>query len=471
MKEEEFHEIAEYLRTVIKGTPFEGNLYAVGGCCRDIIAGDPIKDIDLAVSLPNGGISFARFMQKRHLVTGLPVFFRKFGTARFQLKRYPGLDLEVVQTRKANYTPEIKANPALAFGSVENDCIRRDLTINTLYYNISTGEMLDITGKGVEDIKARRLRTPGPPEEVYQDDPLRIMRTIRFMGVYNVDVDRPTAEAMERWIVDLHNTSVERLHHEFDRILTLRNLSSLDRLYRIGGLEVLFPTMVKGIKSNGGEECWKRIIDALGATDNDDIHLRWAILLLYSFSDLSKPLIDNSLGISVSGRRIMRDYHYEQNDVARVMKLVAYLFPLLQQKPLSDRRIRQIQLEADTRECFDNILYICGDFASRLGLVSQVEDVRKRTAAMDGNGTSMFGYKLPLTDTEIRKMKNLPRNADLTRYHARLRKYACSHPGFGSASARKLLEGFNPPVRTVNRPSGRKHQPRRRSQRFKNIQR
>ena len=99
--------------------------------------GLPIKDVDLAVNMPDGGIAFAEWLRKKKLTIGNPVTFPKYGTARLRLKRFPDDELELVQTRSEKYTDRNSRDPSTAFGSIEEDCLRRDLTINSLYYDIS----------------------------------------------------------------------------------------------------------------------------------------------------------------------------------------------------------------------------------------------------------------------------------------------------------------------------------------------
>ena len=122
--------------------------------------GLPIKDVDLAVNMPDGGIAFAEWLRKKKLTIGNPVTFPKYGTARLRLKRFPDDELELVQTRSEKYTDRNSRDPSTAFGSIEEDCLRRDLTINSLYYDISRDRMLDLSGRGICDIENHIIETP-----------------------------------------------------------------------------------------------------------------------------------------------------------------------------------------------------------------------------------------------------------------------------------------------------------------------
>lgn len=114
------------------------------------------------------------------------------------LNEFPEVELEFVQTRKEKYIDHSCRNPESAFGTIEGDCMRRDLTINALYTNISTGKIVDITGKGIADIKNHIIRTPNAPGFIYDDDPLRILRCIRFASRYGWDIEPETYEGMVR---------------------------------------------------------------------------------------------------------------------------------------------------------------------------------------------------------------------------------------------------------------------------------
>lgn len=158
MKIETYYKILDYLKNVIKNHEFEGHVYSVGGCERDKHLGlQEIKDIDLVVDLKDGGIRFARWLHSYGLVDNV-VVYENFGTAMFKLKAFPDEEIEVVHTRKENYRDKNSRNPETEYGTLLDDFKRRDFTCNSLYYNISTGEELDPTGYGINDIKNKILR-------------------------------------------------------------------------------------------------------------------------------------------------------------------------------------------------------------------------------------------------------------------------------------------------------------------------
>lgn len=238
MTDQTYKDILEYFRRISEGTKWEGHLFAVGGCVRDEILGAPIHDVDIAVDLPNGGIGFTRWLEKRRQLVSPPVIFLKFGTAKLRLRRFPDEEIELVQTRAEQYTKANSRCPEVAFGSIEDDCFRRDFTVNTLYRNIQTGEILDMTGRGIHDIKEGLIRTPMDPYSTFDDDPVRILRCLRFASRFGWEIDAATREALQHSVVRTAIVSRERWSAEFKKMLFGRNLrQSLGELCRLGAMK------------------------------------------------------------------------------------------------------------------------------------------------------------------------------------------------------------------------------------------
>ena len=156
MKQEEFKKIANYIGDIIKDTPWYQHIYIVGGSVRDFYMGNDIKDIDLVIDLPNGGVDFANWC-KNQGYTKTVVIYETYGTAAMKILNQ---DIECVMTRGEKYLDDGTRNPTVEFADLKEDAFRRDLTINALYYNISTGEILDPTGYGIKDIENKIIRVP-----------------------------------------------------------------------------------------------------------------------------------------------------------------------------------------------------------------------------------------------------------------------------------------------------------------------
>lgn len=228
------------IKELIKGSVFEGKTYLVGGVVRDILLGEEkeIHDIDMVVEAPDGGTCFATWLAFHTgcLVQGKnPCLFPTYGTAKLQILTDPqltDLELECVQTRKEKYNKESR-NPSVAYGTIKEDAMRRDLTINALYYNITNDEICDFTEHGIEDIKNHVIRTTGDPNLIFDDDPLRILRVVRFSNRLGWKIDKGT------WIGMIMNSkrikilTQERVTDEFNKIITGKNpreaLLKLDR--------------------------------------------------------------------------------------------------------------------------------------------------------------------------------------------------------------------------------------------------
>lgn len=255
MTDQTYSDILNYFRDITSGTEWEGHLFAVGGCVRDEILGSEIKDVDIAVDLPNGGIEFAKWLRKKRLLAGMPILFLKFGTAKLRLRRFPEEEIELVQTRAEKYTKKTSRCPEVVSGTLQEDCFRRDFTVNTLYRNISTGEILDMTGRGIADIKRGIIRTPMNPDETFDDDPVRVLRCLRFAARFGWEIDPDTMAGLKKNVDRLGIVSRERWSAEFQKMLFGRNVRrSLGTLNELGGLAYMDPHLMEMSKKRVGTE-------------------------------------------------------------------------------------------------------------------------------------------------------------------------------------------------------------------------
>ena len=242
MKKNKFISITNYIKDIIKSSPFYLHTYICGGGIRDFIMGNEIKDIDLVIDMENGGVEFAKFCMDSNLLTHDVVIYERFGTAMFKFKAFPEDEIECVMTRGEKYLDKNSRNPETVFASIEDDCIRRDLTINALFYYISTGEIVDMVG-GLNDIENKVIRTTNEnPDIVYDDDPLRVLRTIRFATRYGWEIEPKTYESMKRYVDRLEIISKERIKDEFNKILLSDNASmGIRTLCDIGAMKYIIP--------------------------------------------------------------------------------------------------------------------------------------------------------------------------------------------------------------------------------------
>lgn len=257
----------DFISKIIRGTEWEGKVFIAGGYVRDEFMGKDPKDLDLLVNAPNGGIEFAKWITKKTNCykggyedededTGSnPVVFPRFGTAKFNLRgvTHMGIDLsdmdiEAVMPRKEQYTAGSR-KPTVTGGELSDDVSRRDFTINSLLRDLSTGEILDLTGMGKEDIKRGIVRTTLNPDKIFTDDPLRMLRAIRFAVKYNWKLPMFMLRALKKNASQLPNISNERIRDELNKMLVTGSPSKAIKIMKVTGLlQYVIPELIPAIR-------------------------------------------------------------------------------------------------------------------------------------------------------------------------------------------------------------------------------
>ena len=263
--------------------------YVVGGYVRDIFLERPSKDIDVVVV--GSGIAIAEALGKR-LGKGAHVsVFKNFGTA--QLK-YRGTEVEFVGARKESYTHDSR-KPIVENGTLEDDQNRRDFTINALAVclnNARYGQLVD-PFDGMADMRERIIRTPLDSDITFSDDPLRMMRCIRFATQLNFYIDDETFDSLSRNVERIGIISKERIADELNKIILSPTPSKgFVELDRSGLLPLVFPELsaLQGVETKNGRAHKDNFYHTLEVLDNisqqtDNLWLRWAALL----HDIAKP--------------------------------------------------------------------------------------------------------------------------------------------------------------------------------------
>ncbi len=263
-------------------------VYAVGGYVRDWLLGKAVKDIDFVVV--GDGPGFARAVAKR-LSPSTVTVYKSFGTA---MVRYRDYQLEFVGARRESYRGDSR-KPMVEPADLQADLARRDFTINAMAIALNRsnfGQLVD-PFNGLKDLKRKLIRTPLDPVETFKDDPLRIMRAIRFATWLELKIEQQTLEAIRRMRDRLKIISQERITDEFLKILLAQRPSrGLLLMEETGVLELIFPELVamKGVEERRGYHHKDVFFHTLQVLDNvavasDKLELRFAALV----HDIGKP--------------------------------------------------------------------------------------------------------------------------------------------------------------------------------------
>lgn len=226
----------EFIASSIQGTEYEGKTFIAGGAVRDRLLGKEVKDIDILVNIRDGGIGLATFLGE--IIGKVPVIYKNYGTAQLNLKGYiykghtfsNKAELEFVHCRKEAYRGKSR-NPETEFGTIEQEAHRRDFTLNSLFEDVVTGEILDLTGKGLDDLENKILRSSGDPNIIFSEDPLRILRAIRFSTKYGLNIESETLAGMKACASQIDIICVERISEELRKILSAPNAGDAFRLF------------------------------------------------------------------------------------------------------------------------------------------------------------------------------------------------------------------------------------------------
>lgn len=454
MTKERFQEIINYIGECIKGSEFENHVFTVGGCVRDTVMGNPIKDIDICVDIPEGGIKLAEYMHNKKLIVRPPITYPTYGTAMFKFKRYNQEEIECVHTRGEKYYNKDSRNPQVTFADLYEDSVRRDLTINSLYMNVSTNEVIDPTGNGFQDIKDGICRvTNEQPDIVFMDDPLRILRVIRFAVRYNFDIDEDTSSSMKKNADRLSIITRERITDEFCKMMLSPDPArALDLMRYYGVMGRVVPEVEKmvGLEQNEYHfgDVWSHTSKVVENLSNTTIKVtdEWLLPvriagLLHDIGKIRSQMVDDNGKIhfyehEIVGCDIATDILKEMRISNSEIKKVVFLIK-------NHMRTKQwgASCENVKDKKFNKFVYECGSYDALTALMCLIDAdnmAHKTDKCIEGQGevvinkakgSPMFGYKLPIDGNVVCKTLSIGPSRDVKKYLKHCLKLAFSNPG------------------------------------------
>lgn len=383
-------QILQEIRQLIAGTDFENHVFMVGGIVRDELMGLPVKDIDICVDIPDGGIKLALFIthqQNTYRKRSHPELFQAYGIARFHLASFPDIELECVQTRQERYENRDSRNPVTGFAPIQDDCFRRDLTINALYKNISTGEIVDITGHGLSDLKQHIIRTPREPFITFDEDGLRLLRVVRFASRFGWKIEPDTLQGLKDCAPRIQTITQDRITDEISRMLCDPNPDYAMQLLSDTGLLPLVLPEWNEIAGNGTS--WTNLLKAVAHADGLLEMRLTAFLQLFTWEE---------------SQAILKRMNFTLDIQKKVQKLHQHLHDLDgtdDENLLSDKELRKLQyawgIEA---ESILNLLE--GRFTSlNPGNEALIQSIKARCLQMKQEGTDCFALVLPVNGKDI----------------------------------------------------------------------
>ncbi len=398
--------------------------YIIGGWVRDLILNRHSKDVDIVVV--GSGIELANKLAKK-LDTAITVtVFKNFGTAMF---KYQNIEYEFVGARRESYNRNSR-NPIVEDGTLEDDLHRRDLTINALAISLQKNNFGELIDKfdAIKDIENKIIKTPTNPDITFSDDPLRMLRAIRFATQLNFNIEEKTLQAIKDNVQRISIITKERINDELNKIIISKKPSiGFLKLAETNLLEIIFPELynLKGVEivnNVGHKDNFFHTVQVLDniAEKTDKLWLRWAALLHDIAKPITKKFINNAWtfhGHEMVGAKIISNIFNKMKmptneNLKYIQKLVGlHLRPIiLSSEEVTDAAVRRLIVEAG--EDLDDLMTLCeADITSKNDekvqrYMTNFKLVRQKIKELEEKD-ALRNWKSPISGEQIMAALNL----------------------------------------------------------------